>query len=460
MLLLSVVLGALALVLGFLYFAENSRYAKLIQQASIFNAIKDENLSKIKSLNENLHYFQNLSTQLINEKQTIQDEKTRISLETDRLTAENAMLYKARHELESKVSALQTALATASEKLASEQKRLTDEKRFEEQFLQKAVFHIKNISTEMLHSNNKTTQDLTKITEQRAGEVFQKSQEATQKITEELMKKFEDASKAINYIGQKSQMHEKDLHKILDIFKSGHATGVHGEMILENTLLSCGFEHGRDFELQYSTEGGQYKPDAVVFLASDEVMVIDSKSSQFFLADDNLSESERMQKIKASMQNHIKTLANKSYKPEVIKSLKKTHKKDVRKIYLFMFLPSEVFIENVIKAMPLFYSECRAVEIYPCGPVTLSYAIDITKFAKRQEAASKNLEEIMLAVKELISRSEILEKHANGVLEEYTQMGKKLTDFQTSLASRFTPKKEQILKLMDGSSVSQINLLT
>ena len=58
------------------------------------------------------------------------------------------------------------------------------------------------------------------------------------------------------------------------------------ETVLENTLKSFGLTAGIDFVLQQtfgSEDGSRLRPDAIVFLPADSVLVIDSKASKFLL---------------------------------------------------------------------------------------------------------------------------------------------------------------------------------
>ena len=228
-------------------------------------------------------------------------------------------------------------------------------------------------------------------------------------------------------------------------------------MILEHTLANAGFISGNDFELQYSTIDGKYKPDAIVFLTNEDIMIIDSKSSQFFIPESDITEDQKNKKIKDSMLNHINALSKKDYKNSVIESLKKTHKKNVRNVHLFMFLSSEIFIEMAIKAFLGFYGECLKSGIYPCGPITLSYAIDIAKISKTQYHADKNLHDILGQIDKLIKQSLVLFQRADIIIKEYGQMNDAIEKFQI-IKNKFQKQVHEVEK-RKSSSLIEFNQL-
>jgi DNA recombination protein RmuC len=253
-------------------------------------------------------------------------------------------------------------------------------------------------------------------------------------------------------LSSKDNQHDARLDKIFNIFKNANATGTQGEMILEHTLTNAGFIAGVDFELQYQTIDGKYKPDAVVFLTNDDIMVIDSKSSQSFMPESDITEDNKNKKIKDSMITHINDLSKKDYKNAVVESLKKTHKKQVRNVHLFMFLASEIFIEMAIKAFSGFYGECLKNNIYPCGPITLSYAIDIAKISKTQYHADKNLKDILVEIDKLIKHSKVLFERAGGIIKEYGQMNEAIEKFQIT-RDKFHKQAQEVEKRKSSSLI-------
>src|SRR5665213_1234121 len=67
------------------------------------------------------------------------------------------------------------------------------------------------------------------------------------------------------------------------VLENPGSAGAMNEVVLANTLKSFGLETPRDYVLQYTTAdeetGKRLRPDAVVFLPGDNVLVIDCKAS-------------------------------------------------------------------------------------------------------------------------------------------------------------------------------------
>ena len=383
------------------------------------------------------------------------DELTLKQNEISQIKLENSILSKDLEVYKNERNQLQTQFATLQERFKSQEDTIKTLQSMENALIDKTIKAINQISDDILKKNNETTDNFRKITEEKTKEFTTTSLDATKNITNELLKKLDEAGKQIYNLSSKNEINEKNLKKIIDIFKGSQTTGVQAEIILENTLTNSQLIKGNDFEIQYSTnnDNGKYRPDAVVFLTNNDIMIVDSKSSQFFLNDEELTEEERMLKIKTSMQNHIKTLSSKNYKESVISDLEKNKKRSVANVYLFMFIPSEIFIDTINKAFSNFHSECSKNNIYPCGPTTLKYALDIVKISKTQYHADKNFKQIIKDVQELIKRSENLSDKAFNIIKEYNDMGVKIKEFQGSLEGRFIPQRNKITKSIENNNI-------
>ena len=58
------------------------------------------------------------------------------------------------------------------------------------------------------------------------------------------------------------------------------------EITLENILKASGLKNGLDFSMQYNLSGehnNKLRPDAVIFLPSNNIMIIDAKASKFLI---------------------------------------------------------------------------------------------------------------------------------------------------------------------------------
>ena len=172
------------------------------------------------------------------------------------------------------------------------------------------------------------------------------------------------------------------------------------EITLENILKSSNLMVNIDYQMQYSItdqDNNRLRPDAVIFLPGDNILVIDSKASKFFLelgqAKDELSANEIKQKIKTTMRNHL--------------SLKK-----INHISTVMFLPTETSIEHLQDIDNQFISDAWQNNIFPAGPIGLVNILAHSKFQISEGRKNENYHEIIEEVSNLLYNIANLAGHA------------------------------------------------
>ncbi|SEO13274.1 DNA recombination protein RmuC [Paracoccus alcaliphilus] len=126
--------------------------------------------------------------------------------------------------------------------------------------------------------------------------------------------------------------------------------GAWGEMVLERILETSGLEAGTHYETQASwrdEEGKLWRPDVVVKMPRDKIMVVDSKVSlnDYELsvnAEDAAERDAALRRHVAAMRNHITTLSDKGY-----------HRMDDNSVdYVLMFIPIEGAFSEALRADP------------------------------------------------------------------------------------------------------------
>ncbi|MBX9742102.1 MAG: DNA recombination protein RmuC [Chthoniobacterales bacterium] len=165
--------------------------------------------------------------------------------------------------------------------------------------------------------------------------------------------------------------------------------GAWGELILERTLELSGLERGREFELQVST-AERLRPDAIIHLPEDRIIVIDSKVSlvDYERACNAAEESERQRALSAhaaAVRTHIKSLAEKGY-PDLFPG--KTPEMTM------MFLPIEPAFGAALTADPQLFEFAFAHRIILVTPSTLLAALRTINNFWKVEKQTKNVLEI------------------------------------------------------------------
>jgi DNA recombination protein RmuC len=124
------------------------------------------------------------------------------------------------------------------------------------------------------------------------------------------------------------------------------ARGRWGEQQLRNVLEQCGLAEHTDFVTEHSidTDEGRLRPDAIVRIPGNKLLVIDAKVSlndyqDAFEASDEKVRDVCLDRHVASMRNHIQTLSAKNYQSQF----------DEAPDYVLMFVPGEHFIAAALE---------------------------------------------------------------------------------------------------------------
>lgn len=276
------------------------------------------------------------------------------------------------------------------------------------------------------------------------------SERLAQKTTQELMENFGKLTQSVTAIQTREQQTSKQVETVMRALTNPAGAGQMSELALENSLKNLGLEAGRDFIMQYhvAAEGGtRLRPDVVIFLPQDMVMVIDSKASQFLtkLAEAEGTEHEQavMQQFVASTRQHIDALARKQYADEVAAMLKKQGR-GMGLMFSAMYLNSDAAIEKLRAADAGLLEQCEKAGIFLVGPAGLSACFSI---ARQQIAAAKrddNQQEIIHQLRLLMGNLVTTLGHVDGMGKNIQMAAKKFGEFAKSMNRSVLPKLRQM----------------
>ncbi|MFK3648498.1 DNA recombination protein RmuC [Lysobacter enzymogenes] len=173
---------------------------------------------------------------------------------------------------------------------------------------------------------------------------------------------------------------------------SNKAQGAWGELVLERVLESAGLRKGEEYDVQEShgTQDGERRPDVTLHLPEDRHMIVDAKMSlvayeQFVSAEDEDTRSRALKRHIESMRQHMRGLSEKRYQELYgLRSLD----------FVLMFVPIEpAFMLAVANDRGLFM-EGWDRNVLMVSPSTLLFVLRTVKHLWRQEAQSRNAQEI------------------------------------------------------------------
>ena len=272
------------------------------------------------------------------------------------------------------------------------------------------------------------------------------------KSQQDLQTQFEKIVSSVAILNSEVKTSKETVDHVKRALLTPAGAGSLSEITLENILNASGLDKKRDFIMQYSlnlhNEGTRQRPDSVVFLPANNIMIIDSKASKFFteIATNNDHESEKTlnAKLKASMRNHLKILESKDYQ-ESIRSYLGNHK--VNHISNLMFLPSETAIEKLNEVDKEFMHKAWEKDIFPVGPTGL---INILTYAKFQISATRQTENhqfIVDEIRKLLNSFSTIYDHARKLGNSLYNATNNFDKFAGSFNVNILPKARNLQKL-------------
>ncbi len=190
------------------------------------------------------------------------------------------------------------------------------------------------------------------------------------------------------------------------------ARGRWGEQQLRNVLEQCGLAEHTDFVTEQSveTDEGRLRPDAIVRVPGNKLLVIDAKVSlnayqEAFEATDETERVRHLDLHSASMRNHIQTLGAKSYQSQF----------EEAPDYVLMFVPGEHFIAAALEHDPRLWDYAFERRVLLASPTNLVAICRTVAQVWRQDGLAREAREIGRMGGELYDRLALSAEHLKRV---------------------------------------------
>jgi DNA recombination protein RmuC len=190
------------------------------------------------------------------------------------------------------------------------------------------------------------------------------------------------------------------------------ARGRWGEQQLRNVLEQCGLAEHTDFVTEHSidTEDGRLRPDAIVRVPGNKLLVIDAKVSlnayqDAFEAQDDNAREIALAAHATSMRNHIQTLATKSYQSQF----------EEAPDYVLMFVPGEHFIAAALEHDSRLWDFAFERRVLLASPTNLVAIARTIAQVWRQDGLATEAREIGRMGGELYDRLAVAAEHLKRV---------------------------------------------
>lgn len=200
-----------------------------------------------------------------------------------------------------------------------------------------------------------------------------------------------------------------------------------GELVLERILETAGLTEGREYDLQVNhvdEDGGRKRPDALVYLPANRVVIVDAKCSLTAFVHAMGAESEEGREAAldahlASVRAHVKSLSSKSYQDVV-----KERTLDI----VLLFVPNEAAFHAAIGRDSSLYDEAFRQRVVICSPTTLLAALQLISHVWRSEKQNQNAQKIA------DEAGKLLEK-LSAFVEDLDDVGERLGQAQSTFAA-------------------------
>jgi len=222
---------------------------------------------------------------------------------------------------------------------------------------------------------------------------------------------------------------------------STKAQGNWGELILERVLELAGLRPGIEYDVQENhlrDDGTRAQPDVVIHLPENRHLVVDAKVSliayeEFANAETDLQRAAAQRRHIESVRQHIKGLAERNYQQlHGLQSLD----------FVLMFVPIEPAFMLAVTSDSQLYSDAWNKNVLLVSPSTLLFVVRTVAHLWRQEAQSRNAQEIAKRGAELYDR-------LASFVEDLDKVGKNLgqaQDAYTKAYNKLSQNKGNVIR--------------
>jgi len=249
-----------------------------------------------------------------------------------------------------------------------------------------------------------------------------------------------EVRKQLESLAQQSQSLAQETQQFRSVLKSNQARGRWGEETLRRVVEAAGMSPHCDFSEQ--TQAGDGKPDLVVRLPGDRVIIVDAKVPDLdFLsaleAADAGKRAESLANHAARLKSTIKALADRDYPSQFPHALD----------HVVLFLPAESLFSAALEGDRELILWAASKRILLATPASLIALLRSVSISWQQHAQTENAQQIAEAAQELYKRVMKFFDHFKNIRAGLEAAGAAFNDAAGSYERMIRPSGERLLKL-------------
>ena len=258
-----------------------------------------------------------------------------------------------------------------------------------------------------------------------------------------------EVKKQLETLAQSNQSLAQETQQFRMVLKSNQARGRWGEETLRRVVEAAGMSAHCDFSEQ--TQAGDVKPDLIVRLPGDRVIIVDAKVPDFdFLnaleSADPVKRAEALAVHATKLKSTIKALADRDYPRQFPNALD----------YVVLFVPAESLFSAALEGdhdLIVWAAEKRILLATPASLIALLRSVAVSW---QQHAQTQNAREIAEAAQELYARVATFTEHFEKIGEGLKRANESFNKAVGSYERMIRPAGERIQKLRAATGEKEL----